>query len=141
MAKSREGGCQCGAIRYAIDGVPLTLAVCHCRDCQRQSGSAFGMSLVVRRDDFHLLAGEPRVFTRSADSGNEVACAFCPDCGVRLYHQPSKLTKTVNVKPGTLDDTSGLEPAMHVWARRKQAWSPIPAGIPQFPQNPSKPGR
>lgn len=136
MSTPREGGCQCGAVRYRLVGDPVTTVACHCTECQRQSGSAFGMSLVVRREDFELLAGELRSFTRAADSGSTSEGFFCPGCGTRIYHQPAKLPTTVNVKPGTLDERSWLEPAAHVWVSSKQPWTPIPDGIPTFEKNP-----
>ena len=131
-----EGGCQCGKLRYRVDGEPLVLVACHCTECQRQSGSAFGMSLVVPRESFELLSGEPRTFTRKADSGGSVDCAFCGECGTRIFHSPSKLPTTLNVKPGTLDDTSWLSPAMHTWVSSKQPWVPIPEGARRFDRNP-----
>jgi hypothetical protein len=122
-----------------IEAEPKGLIACHCTECQRQSGSAFGMSLIVPREAFRMLSGEPRTFTRKGDSGLDVECAFCEGCGVRIYHQPSVMKTTVNVKPGTLDDTSGLDPLAHVWTSSKQAWVPIPDGVRQFPKNPPKP--
>jgi hypothetical protein len=136
MTSTKEGGCQCGRIRYRLEGEPLMLAVCHCTECQRQSGSAFGMSLVVPKHALRLLAGTPRTFTRSADSGRTVLCAFCPDCGIRIYHEPTYLRDVVNVKPGTLDDTSGLVPGAHAWTKRKQSWVLIPEGVPCFEEQP-----
>lgn len=135
------GGCACGAVRYEITGEPRVLVACHCSECQKQTGSAFGMTLVVRREEFALTQGETRSFTRIADSGNEVLCIFCPDCGARIYNQPAALTKTLNVKPGTLDDTSGLAPAMHVWTSSKQPWVEIPEGAKQFEKNPPLPAK
>ena len=133
---SREGGCQCGSLRYRVDAEPLAIAACHCTECQRQSGSAFGMSMVVPRDGFRLTSGEPRTFTRAADSGGTVTCAFCPDCGTRIYHENHSLPGTVNVKPGTLDDTSDLAPRLHVWLASKQPWVPVPEDGRRFDKNP-----
>ena len=138
MAEPREGGCQCGAVRYVIEGDPVSLAVCHCTECQRQSGSAFGMSLTVRRADFRLVRGEVKTFTRSSDSGRAVRCAFCPDCGTRVYHEPEAIRDMVNVKPGTLDDTSWLAPTVEVWTTRRQRWVAVPAGMASFPENPTR---
>lgn len=134
--ESREGGCQCGRVRYRLGGSPLALAVCHCRECQRQSGSAFGMSLVVRKQDFTLLSGELRDFTRSSDSGRDIRCAFCPDCGTRIVHEPRYAEGVLNVKAGTLDDTSTLAPALHAWTGSKQAWVEVPADLPCFEGQP-----
>lgn len=128
MDKAREGGCQCGAIRYRSREEPIVLAVCHCKECQRQSGSAFGMSLVVPKDSFEILRGEVKTFSRSSDSGRTVVCAFCPTCGTRIYHQATYLPNTLNIKPGTLDDTSWLQPDLHAWTKSKQSWVPIPEG-------------
>ena len=129
MSDANEGGCQCGKVRYRLEEKPLALAVCHCGECQRQSGSAFGMSLIVPKDSFRLLAGAPKIFTRAADSGASVACAFCPDCGTRIYHAPTSKVGTLNVKPGTLDDTSWLAPNVHVWTKNKQPWVLVPEGV------------
>jgi hypothetical protein len=131
-----RGGCQCGAVRYEVSEEPLTLGMCFCRDCQQQSGSAFGMSLVVPKRGFRLVQGETASFTRPAESGNTTDCHFCPRCGTRLYHLPGSLPGNVNVKPGSLDDASGLEPRLAVWTIRKPAWLTLPAGIAQFERNP-----
>jgi hypothetical protein len=123
------GACQCGHVRYAIDGAVQRLNVCHCRDCQRQSGSAFGMSLVIAPDAFRLQSGTLKTFLTVADSGRQKTCAFCPECGVRIYNATSAL---MSVKAGTLDDTSSLTPDAHYWVVRKQAWTPLPADVPCF---------
>ena len=83
---SYAGGCQCGAIRYEIVGDPLTLYCCHCTECQKQSASAFGMSLWVRRDEFVLSGAQPQYWGRGTDLGRRVVCAFCSQCGSRLFH-------------------------------------------------------
>ena len=136
MGNPREGGCQCGAVRYRLEGEPVVLAVCHCSECQRQSGSAFGMSLIVPRRAFQLLSGETKTFTRTAESGRDVACVFCPACGTRVYHVPGLPGDNLNVKPGTLDDRSWLAPAIHVWTKSKQPWVPIPEAVRCFEGQP-----
>ena len=123
------GGCQCGAVRYEIEGDPLDLYCCHCRDCQKQSASAFGLSLWVRRSDFAIVSGEPKHWERRADSGNVMRCAFCPDCGSRLYHEASDDPEIFSLKGGSLDDLSGLTPVGHIWVRSKQPWVDL-AGLP-----------
>ncbi len=125
-----DGGCQCGSVRYRVEGEPLGLAVCHCTECQRQSGSAFGMSLAVPSDSFRLLSGELKTFTTVCDSGRTKACTFCQRCGTRIYHQV--IEAALSIKPGTLDDTSWLEPSAHYWTKSKQPWVPIPDGVPCF---------
>jgi hypothetical protein len=97
----RTGGCQCGEIRYVLSAAPLTLYVCHCRDCQKQSASGFGMSMPVPREAFRLVEGEPKLWRRIAASGRTVTCASCPNCGTRIYHAPERNPAIVNMKPGT----------------------------------------
>ncbi|MDX1431517.1 MAG: GFA family protein [Gammaproteobacteria bacterium] len=116
------GRCQCGAIRYRINGEPLLLYACHCRDCQKQSSSAFGMSLWVAREDFELLAGEPRIWETRGDSGALKRCAFCATCGSRIYHAGEDPGEPLSVKAGSLDDVSALRPIGHLWSRRAQPW-------------------
>ncbi len=87
------------------------------------------MSLIIRLDAFQLESGELKEFVTTADSGREKTCAFCPDCGVRIYNVTSAL---MAIKAGTLDDTSWLMPDAHYWTKRKQAWTPLPTDIPCF---------
>ena len=139
MAHVREGGCQCGFVRHQFEGEPLGTAVCHCTECQRQSGSAFGMSLIIRKEALRLLRGTLKTYTRTADSGHVVAGAFCPECGVRIYNEPRWLDGIFTLKPGTLDDTSFLRPTMEVWTKRKHNWLEIRGDVRSFESNPPKP--
>jgi hypothetical protein len=125
VSNTYTGGCQCGKIRYEIQGEPLTLYLCHCKECQKQSSSAFGMSLTVPRDAVVLVQGEPKAWTRGADSGREVTCLFCDRCGTRLFHKRTYSKETINVKAGTLDDTSWLRPVGNIWTRSAQPWVSI----------------
>lgn len=129
VANLQSGGCQCGDVRYELRGEIYRLNVCHCRDCQRQSGSAFGMSLVIAPETFQLLAGELSTFEMTADSGRVKTCAFCPRCGVRIYNRTSALC---SVKAGTLDDTSWFRPDANYFTRSKQEWTPLADGVPAF---------
>ncbi|MEM7412121.1 MAG: GFA family protein [Myxococcota bacterium] len=132
------GGCQCGAVRYRIEGPPKAVTACHCRECQRQSGSAFGMSLIVARDGFHLDQGDVQVYSRVGESGLEVAGAFCGICGTRLYHDLERNPTTRNVKAGTLDDPSECAPILHVWTDSRQRWFTLPEAVPHFGRNPGE---
>ena len=136
MAEHREGGCQCGRLRYAITGDPVAVIACHCTECQKQSGSAFGMSMIVGQGAFRWLAGEPRTFTTTTDSGATKDCLFCSECGNRILNALSSLPAVLNVKPGTLDETAWLEPSIHVWLDSKQPWAPVPDGVRRFDRNP-----
>jgi len=120
------GGCQCGAVRYAIDAEPLTLYACHCTECQRQTGSAFALSMVVKREALRITSGAPKEWLRRHESGRVIACVFCDACGTRLYHNPHINTQITILKPGTLDDTTWLDPVGHIWTRSAQCWVDIP---------------
>jgi hypothetical protein len=126
------GGCQCGAVRYEISGEPVSLYVCHCRECQKQSSSAFGISVIVKRSDFQLTQGEVKVWSRATDSGRTLACAFCPACGSRVWHEAVGAAETISVKGGSLDAPPDLRSAVHIWTARKLAGVVIPEGARQF---------
>jgi hypothetical protein len=130
------GGCQCGAVRYEIRGEPMSLYVCHCRECQRQSASAFGISVIIKRADFRLTQGEVKVWSRATDSGGTLACAFCPACGSRVWHEGIHATDTISVKGGSLDDPPDLRSACHIWTTRKLPGVVIPEYVRQFPGEP-----
>ena len=120
------GGCQCGTVRYQITAAPLAVYVCHCTECQRQSGSAFALSLAVARDALAVVDGAPAVWRRELEDGRVIDCLFCGDCGVRLFHNPERNPRASIVKPGTLDDTTWLKPVGHIWTKSAQSWVPIP---------------
>lgn len=130
------GGCQCGSVRYELHGEPIELYVCHCLECRRQSASAFGMSLMVRLADLKVTKGEPRFWTRDTDSGGRLACAFCPTCGSRLWHQPEPATGTATIKAGSVDHGVDMSGAFHIWTSRKMPGFVIPEGARQFPYDP-----
>jgi hypothetical protein len=134
--QERTGGCQCGRVRYRVTGQPIAVSVCHCKECQRQSGSAFGMSMIVEAEHFHVETGTLKEFERSSESGRSVRCAFCPECGTRIYHVPSYIENVINVKPGTLDDTSGLQPTRQIWVQSAQKWVPLRDDITTSPKQP-----
>jgi hypothetical protein len=106
MSAPYTGGCQCGSLRYLLTAEPVRVVACHCKECQRQSGSAFGLSMLVKRDSLSV-TGPTKRFTRVADSGNPNTGVFCPECGVRIYHVPGYVQNMLVLKPGTLDDKAG----------------------------------
>jgi hypothetical protein len=129
------GGCQCGALRYEVRQAPLSLYVCHCTECQRQSGSAFGLSLLVARDAI-AVSGTAKRWRRRLDSGYAIECVFCPECGTRLWHEPERNPAGAVVKPGTLDDTRWLGPVGHIWTKSVQPWFEIPADTVNYDAQP-----
>ena len=114
-----KGRCQCGEITYEVTEMPITLYACHCTECQKQSSSGYGMSMQVPKTGFSF-QGTPKFWKRNSSSGSSVECAFCPECGSRLFHSPLRNNAVVNIKPGTLNDTSWLNPVGHLWVSRAQ---------------------
>jgi hypothetical protein len=117
------GGCSCGAIRYEIASFPLLVYTCNCTDCQTRSGSAFAVNMPVTARDFRILKGEPRAWHTTSPKGVPVISWFCGDCGARIYGERSGRAGIVNVRAGTLDDTSWLVPAAHFFSRETSALS------------------
>lgn len=133
---NHEGGCLCGALRYRVRDRGVLLTACHCTDCQRTSGGAFSLSLIVQRASVELLQGTPQVFEQAYEDGRRKLFHFCGACSVRIWNEMSRVPQVINVKPGTLDDTSWLEPAAHLWLRSKQPWVTVPEGVLAFEQQP-----
>lgn len=133
-----QGGCQCGAVRYEITAPPLALYVCHCRECRKQSGSAFGISVVARSADVRLVQGELRRWSRAADSGRTVDCFFCPHCGARIWHGAKDREDRISIKSGSLDEAIDLGAAVHIWTSRKLPGVVIPPGARQFAEEPGE---
>jgi len=133
-----QGGCQCGAVRYEITGEPVNFYACHCTECRKQSASAFGLSVITRREDFELLQGEIKAWTRPTDSGGMLTCWFCPVCGTRLWHENDGTSETISVKGGSLDSPPDMSQAGHLWTKSALPGVPIPARAWQYSSQPEK---
>jgi hypothetical protein len=129
MPAPYTGGCQCGAARYEISAEPVAAYVCHCTECQRQSGSAFAMAIRVPNAHFRLTRGTLKSFVRPTPSGQTIECSFCPDCGTRIYHVSQRFRDQISVKPGTLDDARWVKPTHHLFVRSALPWVRIPDGV------------
>jgi len=129
------GGCQCGAVRYEIAGESLAGYACHCRECQKQSASAFGVSVPVLENAF-TITGETRRWERPTDSGSVTECYFCPKCGTRLYHSGRNRPGLITVKGGSLDDAGAVDFLAHIWVSRKAPWIDLPEHLPQWETQP-----
>jgi hypothetical protein len=129
------GGCQCGAVRYEIDAKPLDVYICHCRECRKQSASAFGISVIVPAKAFVLKQGRVKTWSRPTDSGGVLDCTFCEVCGSRIAHTDGR-EETISVKGGSLDEPPDLTSASHIWTQRKLPGVVIPDGTVQWPGEP-----
>ncbi len=122
-----DGGCQCGNIRYRLIGKPQMLYACHCTDCQKQSASAFGMSLIMQSQHVKFIEGAEsmRRWDTQGDDGRIKRCHFCPNCGTRIMHGSDTPGQSVSIKAGSLDDTRNLQPSAHIWLKSAQPWLAI----------------
>jgi hypothetical protein len=119
-----SGACLCGAVRFHFDRAAVpSVNHCHCRDCQRATGSAFATFCMVPEAVFELEQGEPHSFSMKGASGGEVDRFFCGHCGSQLYSRVTVMPGMVFVKSGSLDDASWLEPASSFWADSAQPWA------------------
>jgi len=133
MTKPREGGCLCGAVRYRVTGAPIRTSVCHCTFCQRRTGSAFGIGVYVKKQDFQLLKGELKSYEhRSDESGRWLRVEFCPKCGNPLTWTLEVMPEGRGVAAGSFDDQSWIKPERHSWTRSKHPWVEIPHGVETF---------
>ncbi|WP_242128219.1 GFA family protein [Sphingobium sp. Sx8-8] len=130
-----KGGCLCGAIRYEIADDATPSAVCHCRNCQKQSGASFSINLLVSTADF-TMSGTPRRFIDTSDRGTEVHREFCGQCGSPLVSRSPARLDRIAVKAGTLDDPSGLKPSIQVWCDSAQPWLSLP-DLPSVARQPT----
>jgi hypothetical protein len=128
-----EGGCACGAVRYALSAPPLIVHACHCRDCQRLTGSAFVLNLWIERRCVELRAGAPKSFALSAGSGQDHQVFRCEGCGSALWSRyQAPPGDTLFVRAGTLDHPGAVAPDVHIFTRSKLPWIALPAGVPAF---------
>jgi hypothetical protein len=126
-----EGGCSCGAVRYRLTSAPLFVHCCHCLNCQRQTGSAFVINLLIETDRVELLAGEPQPVDVPRDDGSMQRIYRCPTCEVALYSQYT-YPEVRFVRAGTLDDPRGITPDVHIFTKSKVDWVVLPESVPAF---------
>ncbi len=136
MKDNFTGSCQCEHIKYCVLGQPLTLFNCHCKECQKQSASAFGMALWIKQKTVDVLSGKLKTWIRDLPSGGKLACDFCPICGTRIFHRHKNYKDMISIKPGTLDDTSWLKPSGHIWTDSAQTWFEINKDSKNYAKNP-----
>ena len=130
------GGCLCGAVRYKSESEPVMTGVCHCRHCQRQTGTSFSILVAIPKGSLQFEGRPLAAFNDIGESGQPVVRKFCPSCGSPIMSDVA-VTPTLDwIKAGTLDDVSWLKPQMNMWCERAQPWVEIGEGLPQFPRNP-----
>jgi len=132
-----DGRCLCGSVTYTCDAEPAFTAVCHCTDCQRQTGTAFSVVVGVPADAFHVSGDTLASVTTVGEAhGGESKRNFCSACGSPIYTDSAAAPGIAIVKAGTLDDRSWLEPQLEVWGRSAQPWVAEAEGRPRLPMAP-----
>ncbi len=127
----REGGCACGAVRYRLASDPLFVHCCHCLNCQRQTGSAFVVNVLIETDRVELLDGEPEPIAVPRSGGKKQKIWRCPTCQTALYSQYTS-PRVRFVRAGTLDDPASVAPDVHIFTRSKLPWVTLPDSVPAF---------
>jgi hypothetical protein len=127
----REGGCACGAVRYRLASDPLFVHCCHCLNCQRQTGSAFVVNVLIEADRVELLEGEPEPVAVPRSGGKEQKIWRCAECQTALYSEYTS-PRVRFVRAGTLDDPSSVAPDVHIFTRSKLPWLTLPESVPAF---------
>jgi hypothetical protein len=118
-----DGRCHCGQIAYEAEVDPAKVVICHCTDCQTLSGSAFRTVVPTNEGTFKLLTGEPKVYVKTAESGNKRVQTFCPECGTPIYSGPmAEAPEVVGLRVGTIRQRDQLIPSDQYWYRSAQAW-------------------
>ena len=128
---SLTGGCACGAVRYELSASPLIVHACHCRDCQRLTGSAFVINLWIEKE-FVEANVAPKSFRLAGGSRRHHDVFFCDACGTYLWSRYQAAGNALFVRAGTLDDPRAVRPDVHIFTRSKLPWVEVPKGVPAF---------
>lgn len=126
MTEPLEGGCTCGSVRYRLASGPMIVHCCHCRDCQRKSGSAFAINALIEADRVELLKGRPEPRPQPTASGRPLDDYACAQCGTSVWSDYGRREVLLFVRIGTLDDPDALSPDVHIFVRSKQPWVVLP---------------
>jgi hypothetical protein len=133
-ADALEGGCTCGHLRYRLLAEPMFVHCCHCRWCQRETGSAFALNALVESARVLLLAGTTEAVDTPSASGKGQTIVRCPRCRVAVWSHYAGAGEAVSfVRVGTLDDPDQLPPDIHIYTDSKQPWVVLPEGVPAVP--------
>ena len=125
-----QGGCDCGRVRYQLESAPLIVHCCHCRWCQRETGTAFALNALIESDRVELLAGPVDLVDTPSNSGQGQRIARCPTCRIALWSHYGGNLQLSFVRVGSLDDPDAFPPDIHIFTLTRQPWVQLPAGVP-----------
>ena len=127
-----EGGCACGEIRYRLTSPPMFVHCCHCLDCQRQTGTAFVINMLIEATRVKLLGGTTFAVVVPRDEGRLHRIFRCPRCQVAVWSEYGGRSEVHFVRAGTLDDPAQVSPDVHIYTGSKLPWVTLPASAPAF---------
>jgi hypothetical protein len=133
-----SGGCLCGQVRYSGNAEPMFAGVCHCKNCQKESGSAFNIVIAVPQAALSI-QGPVKAYTQKGDSGQDVVRRLCPNCGSTITSEPAVMQGASILRIGTLDDPSWVKPTMEIYCDSKQPWVALGGGLQSFAKMPQRP--
>jgi hypothetical protein len=132
-----DGACLCGRVEYEAEVDSRRVVLCHCTDCQINTGSAMGWGVAVVDDQFELKSGELKTFVKVAESGRRRVLAFCPECGTRIVSKPVEGEPgIISLRVGSIRQRAELQPRAHVWARFAQPWMDELSKLPKIDKQP-----
>jgi hypothetical protein len=132
MHATLEGGCACGEVRYRLDAPPMFVHCCHCLNCQKHTGSAFVINLLIEASRVALLRGTPEGTDLPANGGTPSVVSRCPRCRVAVWSVYGGRTAILFVRGGSLDTPAAVAPDVHIYTRSKLPWVRLPEGVPAF---------
>ena len=127
-----EGGCQCGAVRYSVNGDPVVVAVCHCSTCRRANAAPAVAWAMFEKGQVQFVAGQLKKYAAS----EEVKRGFCPRCGTQISFEADYLPRLIDITVGSFDDPEAVRPSMHSWHSRHLSWAEFADSLPRYPEFP-----
>ena len=135
MDTDLNGSCQCGAVVFTVATPPLLTYACFCHSCQKRTGSAFSMGLIIPTEALQL-TGDVTAWSRTSDDGNSNTRYSCSDCGNIIYGVGASSPGLAKLQAGLLEDTRNIEPEVYIWATSKQPWVTLPPHAKPFDTQP-----
>jgi hypothetical protein len=132
MVDTLDGGCACGEVRYRLISAPMFVHCCHCLNCQRHTGSAFVVNLLIEAARVELLTGAPQPVTMPLNGGSPNDIFRCGRCQVAVWSEYGGRSEVRFVRGGTLDEPSAVQPDVHIYTRSKLPWVRLPESVPAF---------
>jgi len=133
MTGQLEGGCACGGVRYRLTSAPMFVHCCHCLNCQKHTGSACVINMLIEAARVELLQGAPYGVEMPENGGSPNTIFRCPTCHVAVWSVYGGRSQVRFVRAGTLDDPAAVSPDVHIFTRSKLPWVVLPEGVPAFP--------